>query len=77
MFGIIATAWQWLRMGMTAAADLENNSSETDALFYRGKLQTMKYFFHYELVKIEGLAKRLVEGDGLTVETSEDDFYDQ
>ena len=77
MFGIIATAWQWLRMGMTAAAALENNSSETDALFYRGKLQTMKYFFHYELVKIEGLAKRLVEGDGLTVETSEDDFYDQ
>jgi butyryl-CoA dehydrogenase len=76
MFGIIAVAWQWLRMGTTAAAALENNPLESDGLFYRGKLRTMKYFFHYELVKTEGLAGRLLEGDGLTVETSENDFFD-
>ena len=77
MFGIIATAWQWLRMGMTAAVALENNPSEFDGFFYRGKLQAMKYFYHYELIKTEGLAGRLLEGDGLTVETSESDFFDQ
>jgi alkylation response protein AidB-like acyl-CoA dehydrogenase len=77
LFGIIATAWQWLRMGMAAAVALESNPSEFDGFFYRGKLQTMKYFFHYELVKTEGLARRLLEGDGLTVETSEEDFFDQ
>ena len=76
MFGIIAVAWQWLRMGTVASAALENNPSEFDSLFYRGKLQTMRYFFHYELVKTEGLARRLLEGDGLTVETSENDFFD-
>jgi hypothetical protein len=27
----------------------------------------MKYFFHYELPKIKGLAARLVEADGLTL----------
>ena len=37
-------------------------------MFYQGKYQTFLYFFHYELPKIEGLARRLLEGDGLTVE---------
>ena len=42
--------------------------SEDEKNFYRGKFQTFLYFFHYELPKIEGLAQRLMEGDGLTVE---------
>jgi hypothetical protein len=41
---------------------------EEEELFYQGKYQTLVYFFHYELPKIEGLARRLMEGDGLTVE---------
>jgi hypothetical protein len=28
---------------------------------------TMKYFFHYELPRMEGPAHRLLEADGLTV----------
>ncbi len=75
-FGLIAVAWQWLLMGIAAQRALEKPLSDTDASFYRGKLQTMKYFFHYELVKIEGLGRRLMEGDGLTVETSEIHFAD-
>jgi butyryl-CoA dehydrogenase len=75
-FGIITIAWQWLLMGLTASRALEKSLSETETLFYKGKLQTMKYFFHYELVKAEGLYGRLMEGDGLTVETSEALFTD-
>ena len=63
-------------MGLTAAKALEGGSSEIDASFYRGKLQTMKYFFHYELVKSHGLFERLLNGDGLTVETNENHFMD-
>jgi butyryl-CoA dehydrogenase len=63
-------------MGLTASRALEKSLSETETLFYKGKLQTMKYFFHYELVKAEGLYGRLMEGDGLTVETSEALFTD-
>lgn len=77
MFGIIAVAWQWLRMGQSAAQALEENPSELDGFFYRGKLQTMKYFYHYELIKTQALAVRLLERDGLTVNTSENDFFDQ
>ncbi len=31
----------------------------------------MKYFFHYELPKIQGFAARLMEADGLTVENDQ------
>ncbi len=75
-FGIIAIAWQWLVMGVVAAAALERELSEVEESFYKGKLQTMKYFFHYELAKVEGLFQRLMEGDGLTVETNESHFMD-
>ena len=38
-----------------------------DVNFYNGKIITCRYFFGYELPKIEGLAIRLLNGDGLTV----------
>ena len=75
-FGIIAIAWQWLVMGVVASEALDRDQSEMEASFYGGKLQTMKYFFHYELVKVEGLFQRLMEADGLTVETDESHFMD-
>jgi hypothetical protein len=68
LFGIIAVGWQWLLQGTVAQTRLFDSQSESQASFYKGKLWTMKYFFHYEMPKIEGLAKRLLEADGLTVE---------
>ena len=44
--------------------------------FYQGKMYTFKYFFGYELPKIEGLSKRLLQSDGLTVEMQPDHFDD-
>lgn len=76
LFGITAVAWQWLIMGLAAAKALEKGSPVEETSFYQGKIQTMKYFFHYELVKSEGLAQRLLETDGLTVETNEAHFDD-
>jgi butyryl-CoA dehydrogenase len=63
-------------MGLAASKALEQGPSEVEASFYEGKLQTMKYFFHYELVKAHGLFHRLLNGDGLTVETNENHFMD-
>ncbi len=75
-FGVVAIAWQWLIMGTCASRGLARGASEAESAFYRGKIQTMKYFFHYELPKIEGLFLRLAEGDGLTVEADADCFID-
>jgi alkylation response protein AidB-like acyl-CoA dehydrogenase len=75
-FGIIAIAWQWLIQGIAARKALETDCSVPDRRFYEGKLHTMRYFFHYELPKVQGLAARLMEADGLTVKMSGEVFDD-
>jgi alkylation response protein AidB-like acyl-CoA dehydrogenase len=75
-FGIISVAWQWLLQAISVQKALENDLSERETLFYQGKLYAFKFFFHYELPKIEGLGKRLMESDGLTVEMKESFFSD-
>ena len=67
MFGYVTIAWQWLLQGLAASVKLTGAASEADRNFYQGKLMTMKYFFHYELPRMEGPARRLLEADGLTV----------
>ena len=67
MMGIITIAWQWLRQAKVAQAAL-NNDPTLDADFYQGKIKTAHYFFEYELVKVEGLAKRLMSDEKVTIE---------
>ena len=76
LFSIVAVAWQWLLQAVTAAQKLGRDLLESDSWYYRGKIATMKYFFHYELPKIEGLRGRLMEADGLTVNMSDRLFLD-
>jgi len=75
-FGIISIAWQWLLQAVTAQKALSQGPTGSEADFYQGKLYTFRYFFKYELPKIEGLAKSLMDADGLTVEMKESFFAD-
>ena len=75
-FGIITIAWQWLLQALSVQKALEDDPPDWDAHFYQGKFYTFRYFFHYELPKIEGLGKRLMDSDGLTVEMKEAFFTD-
>jgi alkylation response protein AidB-like acyl-CoA dehydrogenase len=68
LFGIIAIAWQWLLQAIAIQDALEKELSEGEDNFYKGKLYAFRYFFSYELPKIEGLAQRLNNNDGLTIE---------
>ena len=67
MTGIIAIAWQWLKQGNVVI----NHSDEN---FRQGKLMTLRYFFAYELPKIEGLAQKLLADDFVTVEMQAEMF---
>jgi butyryl-CoA dehydrogenase len=75
-FGIVTIAWQWLLQAVTAQKALGRGPSGSEAEFYQGKVHTFRYFCKYELPKIEGLAKRLMDADGLTVEMEESFFND-
>ncbi|WP_194973194.1 acyl-CoA dehydrogenase [Aquiflexum lacus] len=63
---ILTIAWQWLHQGIISQKALNSDSPEKD--FYQGKIMCMRYFFEYELVKMDGLGKRLVSDDMVTVE---------
>ncbi len=55
MFGHVVVAWIWLDTAIVAASALDSANPE-DTAFYQGKLQACRYFFHWELPKIEALA---------------------
>ena len=68
LFGLICVAWQWLSQATVAQKGLaENNASTDDTLFYRSKIETMQFFFHYELRKTKALHERLRDTKVLTV----------
>ncbi|MDZ7876165.1 MAG: acyl-CoA dehydrogenase [Saprospiraceae bacterium] len=72
LFGILNIAWQWIRMATVAENALANCAdNDADTIFYTSKIQTMQFFFHYELPKTKGLNTRLIDEKVLTVFNSE------
>ena len=72
LFGILNVAWQWLRMATVAQkALIEKKPTGEEHTFYESKIQTMQFFFHYELIKADSLTKRLMDETVLTVFTPE------
>jgi butyryl-CoA dehydrogenase len=68
LFGIINIAWQWLKQSIVAQKNLnKENIAAEDKIFYLSKIETMQFFFHYELVKTKGLCARLVDEKVITV----------
>ena len=76
LFGIVAISWQWLLQGIAIRKALQNPSNNSDIAFYQGKFAALRYFFGYELPKTLGLAERLLNGDGLTVDMTAELFND-
>lgn len=63
-FGIIIIGWQWIKQGIVAKKALNAQTPEVD--FYKSKFKTMKFYFQYEWVKVDGLVKILLAEDDLT-----------
>lgn len=55
MFGIVTMGWQWLKIANKAN---EMNANHNDD-FLNGKITCLNYFFEYEMVKVDGICKRL------------------
>ncbi|WP_322012138.1 acyl-CoA dehydrogenase [Paraburkholderia sp. J12] len=48
-FGHTVMAWLWLRQALVATRALAGSPATGDVAFYRGKLQTCRWFFRHEL----------------------------
>ena len=68
MFSLNVVGWQWLKQAVVAKQKLLITSADSDDVdFYESKIHTMKYFFHYEIPKTQGLATRLMDTEVLTI----------
>ncbi|HLO42859.1 MAG TPA: acyl-CoA dehydrogenase [Leadbetterella sp.] len=65
LFGLLNTAWQWLKMAEIAQVNI--SMSDCESKFYVSKIETMKFFFKYELRKVDQLAEILFQTDSLTI----------
>ncbi|GHF36845.1 butyryl-CoA dehydrogenase [Deinococcus metalli] len=67
LLGHTVVGWMWLRQATVAASALDLARGD-DAAFYRGKLQTARYYAVYELPKVRALAELLASADTTTLE---------
>jgi len=74
LFGIIAIAWQWLKMGTKAEALQQAGTKSYSPEFLQSKLHALQYFFEYELPKTAGLLTRLKSPNHLTVTVNEEEI---
>jgi butyryl-CoA dehydrogenase len=71
-FGHVSVAWQWLKQAVIALKSLKQGCSEVERNFYSSKIETMRFFFHYELRKTIGLHQRLRDGQDITIRKAEE-----
>ena len=66
-FSLILIGWSWLEIGITSKRELIISSSSDDSSFYKSKLDTLEYFYAYELPKTKGLADILLHPSSITI----------
>ena len=68
LFGILNVSWLWLKQAAVAQKALNNKKPTGDEQqFYASKIHTMRFYFHYELPKVNSLTTRLLDETILTV----------
>jgi butyryl-CoA dehydrogenase len=66
--GLVTVSWQWLKQAVIAQHALsKNDMSDQQKDFYFSKLETMKFYYKYELPKTEGIAVSLLHYDKVTI----------
>ncbi len=65
LFSNTLAAWQWLNIGLHAQKGFLEKRLEKD--FVESKIQTLKYYFHYEVPKTAGLSLRLMDEEVITI----------
>ena len=73
--GIIAIAWQWLKQAAVAHSALkETAASKQSSDFYESKIETMKYFYKYELPKHLSISNTLMNPEIVTIKQDQEVF---
>ena len=66
-FSLIIVGWNWLEIASNSSKALTENNKNYDKSFHVSKIETMKYFFEYELPKTSGLSEILLNPSSVTI----------
>jgi len=63
----IVIGWQWLKMAVKAKEALITGNKTYDTSFYESKIHTMKFFFKYEMPKVNAAKETILNPEFLTI----------
>jgi butyryl-CoA dehydrogenase len=63
---LTVVGWQWLKQGIVAVQKLNEGGDD----FSHSKIETLKFFYRYELPKTIALARSLMNEDVVTIKTN-------
>ena len=66
-FSLVIMGWTWLDIGVNAQQALITGNGNYSDEFYESKLETLEYFFAYELPKTTGHAEILMHPSTVTI----------
>jgi len=66
-FSLIIISWSWLEIATKAEENLNKTEAPLEDDFYLSKIETMKYFYDYELPKTLGQAAILMNPSTVTI----------
>ena len=73
-FSLIIIGWTWLEIATKAQESLNEPDASLSEEFYIGKIETMKYFFSYELPKTLGQAAILMDPTTVTIKKEKEEY---
>ena len=71
-FSLIIVAWNWLEIATDSQEALVNGDKKYSEIFYNSKIETMKYFFDYELPKTVSHSEILINPSSVTIKKDEE-----
>lgn len=76
LMSTVVLSWIWLRQGMIAKKCLQDPNRTYQESYYKAKIETMKYYFKYELPKVYACAETLMDEDVITMYKEGDQLFD-
>ena len=71
-FSLVIVGWNWLEIAANSQEALKNGDKKYSEIFYKSKIETMKYFFEYELPKTVGHSEIIMNPSSVTIKKEEE-----
>ena len=71
-FSLVIVGWNWLEIAANSQQALKDENKKYSDIFYKSKIETMKYFFEYEIPKAIGYSEIIMNPSSVTIKKEEE-----